>query len=656
MTERSIAFRALGASLLLVLASCGGSGDDADAGADGGDAPADGATLDGATLDGAPLDGADDEGVADPCDACAEDATCEAGTTCVCLPGFEGDGETCDDVDECAEGADDCAPEATCTNTRGSFDCDCGDGYVGDGRSCTDLDECELGIDDCDANALCTNTAGAFECACAAGYEGDGRSCDDVDECARDLDDCSGDATCTNAPGTFRCACNAGYAGDGRSCADVDECAEGLDDCARDALCSNLDGSFGCACLAGYAGDGRTCADVDECTAGLDDCDVNATCTNAPGTFACACNDGYEGSGTSCADIDECARDLDDCSDDATCTNGEGDFVCACLEGFRGDGVLCTDIDECAEDLDDCDVNATCTNTPGAFSCACNVGYVGSGTSCDPAFDIELVFTTPPTAAERAAIEAAEERWEELIQVDVADVATAGLPGGCLIPAARTTVDDLLIQVTFEPIDGPGRILGQAGPRCLRDTLGGTRFLPFSGIIRIDSADAASLDSRGLLDEVLLHEMGHVLGLGPGWDDLGLLLNPSCTPGCVTGRDTLYTGAEGVAAWGRLGGTGDVPVETALGGGSSDAHWREAGRLRDELMSPSLGATATLSILSLNALEDLGYGVAPDSFADPFTLPPPLVAGPPLPPVVLEDDMLDGPIYELTPTGLRRLR
>ncbi|XP_038074341.1 perlucin-like protein [Patiria miniata] len=40
-----------------------------------------------------------------------------------------------------------------------------------------DVDECANGLDNCDPNASCTNTPGGFTCACNAGYTGDGTTC-----------------------------------------------------------------------------------------------------------------------------------------------------------------------------------------------------------------------------------------------------------------------------------------------------------------------------------------------------------------------------------------------------------------------------------------------------------------------------------------------
>jgi hypothetical protein len=83
---------------------------------------------------------------------------------CECLPGFTGDGVTCEDIDECSEELHNCDSNATCSNTIGSFECEClpGPGFTGDGETCQDIDECALGQDNCDLNsATCTNTIGS---------------------------------------------------------------------------------------------------------------------------------------------------------------------------------------------------------------------------------------------------------------------------------------------------------------------------------------------------------------------------------------------------------------------------------------------------------------------------------------------------------------
>ncbi|KAM4663238.1 nidogen-2 [Discoglossus pictus] len=59
--------------------------------------------------------------------------------SCECFVGFVQSGQSCTDVDECAERR--CHPDASCINAPGSFSCHCNPGYVGDGFQCTQVQE-----------------------------------------------------------------------------------------------------------------------------------------------------------------------------------------------------------------------------------------------------------------------------------------------------------------------------------------------------------------------------------------------------------------------------------------------------------------------------------------------------------------------------------
>jgi hypothetical protein len=226
--------------------------------------------------------------------------------------------------------------------------------------------------------------------------------------------------------------------------------------------------------------------------------------------------------------------------------------------------------------------------------------------SAEP-FDITVRFASAMTTSQQAAFTAAAARWSQVI--------TAGLPDRAITLGTNTcasgtaafsgTVDDLLIDASIVPIDGPGGVLGNAGP-CLVRTAGG---LPVYGVMQFDSADMSTMEGAGLLGPVILHEMGHVLGFGTLWS--GTLLNGAGT------SDPTFVGPAALGVWHGMGGTGAVPVENTGGVGTADAHWRESV-FGTELMTGYLdGATAPLSALTIASLGDLGYQVdlsAADAF------------------------------------------
>ena len=78
---------------------------------------------------------------------------------------------------------------------------------------------------------------------------------------------------------------------------------------------------------------------------------------------------------------------------------------------------------------------------------------------------------------------------------------------------------DLLINANVPTIDGVGGILGESRPDAFRSGSS----LPIHGVMEFDAADMASMVSSGLLYSVVLHEMGHILGIGTLWQDFGLL-------------------------------------------------------------------------------------------------------------------------------------
>jgi hypothetical protein len=125
---------------------------------------------------------------------CSNHATCVqmgAQLQCVCEPHWAGNGKSCVPAD-CYANNGNCVAPATCSALSGAVRClcpsdqasdnhggckTCGAGYAGDGVKCNDIDECATKTAMCDPNATCTNTPGSFTCKCKAGYTGDGKTC-----------------------------------------------------------------------------------------------------------------------------------------------------------------------------------------------------------------------------------------------------------------------------------------------------------------------------------------------------------------------------------------------------------------------------------------------------------------------------------------------
>jgi hypothetical protein len=224
-------------------------------------------------------------------------------------------------------------------------------------------------------------------------------------------------------------------------------------------------------------------------------------------------------------------------------------------------------------------------------------------------FNISLKYVVPVTERQEQVFEAAASRWERVIIKDVPSF-TGTVPSafGGFPPAIDGTIDDIVIEVALAPIDGPGQILGQAGPRFVRTSDN----LTLTGVMFFDVDDLAFLDEIDLFEEVIVHEMGHVLGIGTLWN-----FNRSLLAGATA--DPYFTGKKANVHWNAEGGSGELPIENMGGPGTALGHWRESV-LNNELMTGFLNLGENpLSRITAASMKDLGYGAA--VVGDQYDLP-----------------------------------
>jgi hypothetical protein len=190
--------------------------------------------------------------------------------------------------------------------------------------------------------------------------------------------------------------------------------------------------------------------------------------------------------------------------------------------------------------------------------------------------------------------------------------ANCGMPG---LPMISESIDDVVIYATVRPIDGSRNILARAGPCLVRQPTEG--YLTLVGVMEFDEADMGLMAANGYLQEVITHEMLHVVGVGTLWSSRGLLAFAG-TPAIA------FTGGASQQGCIDSGGfiiceTG-VPVENSGGAGTVGSHWRET-TFGNELMTGYVNAGGMpLSQTTVGSLRDVGYAVNPFA-ADPYTLP-----------------------------------
>jgi hypothetical protein len=221
----------------------------------------------------------------------------------------------------------------------------------------------------------------------------------------------------------------------------------------------------------------------------------------------------------------------------------------------------------------------------------------------DYGIDLRYVGAVPQSV--QASMNAAVSRWRQVIKGDIADSRVTVAPGQCFpgSPAMDETIDDLVVFVEFVPLSGFTGFTNL----CIVRSQGG---LPAIARIRINSADVPRMFNEGWGDNLILHELGHAVGLLESvWAGRQLLdlSNPT---------DPRFTGAAAIAAFHSLIDAqppgSAVPLENTGPPGTIRTHWRRSV-FDGEVMIPFVNPTSVISSLTVGALRDLGYEVDPGS-------------------------------------------
>ncbi len=258
------------------------------------------------------------------------------------------------------------------------------------------------------------------------------------------------------------------------------------------------------------------------------------------------------------------------------------------------------------------------------------------------------------TARQRDAFASAVARWRRVITGDVGTVSLKVPDGECQswIPAVNESINDLLVYVRIASIDGTGKILAQASP-CYVNS--GNK-LPIMGFFELDQDDLALLLSQGTLDNVVLHEMGHILGIGTLWNYQRQLL-------LGAGSDDPYF--NGVLARAQLGSTNGfsyagpgVPVENSGSPGTRDTHWRHSIFANELMQGYAQPGGMPISRITVASLSDMGY-VTTMTGADGYSFLSAIrsmtVGASEGTAMAFGDDIATAPLYEVDRNGSRRM-
>jgi hypothetical protein len=207
---------------------------------------------------------------------------------------------------------------------------------------------------------------------------------------------------------------------------------------------------------------------------------------------------------------------------------------------------------------------------------------VGSTVKAGDVIDLDLTLVDPSA---RDLFVQAEKFWEDRIAGYSSE-----LPG-----RLRNQIGALAISATVASIDGEGGILGFAGPDVIAVLRQSQVTVPVGDLgpypdrsyavalrssMTFDLDDFPSLEADGILFDVIVHEMGHALGVGSLWLDNGLFRELNLDGDVYTPEEFQYQGKYAVEQFRMESGQAlapFVPVENRGGAGTAGGHWFDGG-------------------------------------------------------------------------------
>jgi hypothetical protein len=353
------------------------------------------------------------------CRYCNSNASCivdgDGDGSCVCNPGYTGNGLTCAATGTGACATNPCLNAGDCADTGdGGYTCSCQTGYRG--TNCQIATACTP--NPCNNGGTCSPTsATTYMCACPPGYSG--TTCLSVTMCPQLTTPANGNLNVSDyvVGGIAQYECINGYTLSNpayamRTCqpngtwtGGTPTCVGGTDPCAstpcqNGGVCTPGSGSsYTCACDGtGYTG--ATCGTIRDCgslgtiangtitapattygSTAMYACNPTYTLSGTP-TRTCGTNGTWSGTAPTCSMQTGNACSPNPCLNNGTCsTTGGSTYTCACAPGYSG--MNCQTAFDCGGGLtvQNGTVTAPSTTVGGVATYACNQGYMLSGSA-----------------------------------------------------------------------------------------------------------------------------------------------------------------------------------------------------------------------------------------------------------------------------------